>query len=79
MGRKGAESNEERSGSGGKKPYAKYYNRKFIEQKNSIENAFLKFKAMQFYLYLLEAESFLRQTIEILEREKRRNQKNFKL
>ena len=26
--------------------------------KNNIENAFLKFKAMQFYLYLLEAESF---------------------
>lgn len=41
-----------------RKPYAKYYNRKFIEQKNSTENAFLKFKAMQFYLYLLEAESF---------------------
>ncbi len=36
-----------------------------------MENAFLKFKAMQFYLYLLEAENFLRQTIEILEREKR--------
>lgn len=62
-----------------RKSYAKYYNRKFIEQKNSKENAFLKFKAMQFYHYLLEAESFLRQTIEILERAKRRNQKNFKL
>ncbi len=37
-----------KGGSGGRKPYAKYYNRKFIEQKNSIENAFLKFKAMQF-------------------------------
>ena len=29
-----------------------------LSNKNSIENAFLKFKAMQFYLYLLEAESF---------------------
>ncbi len=37
-----------------------------------MENAFLKFKAMQFYLYLLEAESFLRQTIEILERAKKK-------
>ncbi len=41
-----------------RKSYTKYYNRKFIEQKNSRENAFLKFKAMQFYHYLLEAESF---------------------
>lgn len=60
-----------------RKPYAKYYNRKFIEQKNSTENAFLKFKAMQFYLYLLEAESFLRQTIEILEREKKKKSEEF--
>lgn len=34
---------------------------------------------MQFYHYLIEAKSFLRQTIEILEREKRKNQKSFKL
>ncbi|MDE7554130.1 hypothetical protein, partial [Bacillus tropicus] len=61
----------------GKKPYAKYYNRKFIEQKSSMENAFLKFKAMQFYLYLLEAESFLRQTIEILERAKKKKSEEF--
>lgn len=60
-----------------RKPYAKYYNRKFIEQKNSKENAFLKFKAMQFYFYLLEAESFLRQTIEILERAKRKKSEEF--
>ena len=46
--------------------------------KNSKENAFLKYKAMQFYHYLIEAKSFLRQTIEILEREKRKNQKSFK-
>lgn len=61
-----------------RKPYAKNYNRKFMEQKNSKENAFLKYKAMQFYHYLIEAKSFLRQTIEILEREKRKNQKSFK-
>ncbi|PEA25139.1 hypothetical protein CON44_22265, partial [Bacillus cereus] len=48
-----------------RKLYAKYYNRKFKEKKNSIENAFLKFKTMQFYYYLLEAESFVRKTIEI--------------
>ncbi|MBJ8082702.1 hypothetical protein JDS82_15935 [Bacillus cereus group sp. N14] len=60
-----------------RKPYAKYYNRKFIEQKNSKENAFLKFKAMQFYFYLLEAESFLSQTIEILERVKRKKSEEF--
>ncbi|KAB2439970.1 hypothetical protein [Bacillus luti] len=60
-----------------RKPYAKYYNRKFIEQKNSQENAFLKFKAMQFYQYLLEAESFLRQTIEILERAKKKKLEEF--
>ncbi|PEN44728.1 hypothetical protein CN630_22025 [Bacillus wiedmannii] len=60
-----------------RKPYAKYYNRKFIEQKNSKENAFLKFKAMQFYFYLLEAESFLSQTIEILERAKRKKSEEF--
>ncbi|MCU5518076.1 hypothetical protein OCF62_26600 [Bacillus wiedmannii] len=60
-----------------RKPYAKYYNRKLIEQKNSKENAFLKFKAMQFYFYLLEAESFLRQTIEILERAKRKKSEEF--
>ena len=57
MGRKGAER-EKRAVVAERKPYAKYCNRKFIEQKNNIENAFLKFKAMQFYLYLLEAESF---------------------
>ncbi|KEK24058.1 hypothetical protein [Bacillus gaemokensis] len=50
-----------------RKPYAKYYNRRFIEQKNSLENAFLKFKTKQFYQYLLEAQSFLQGTIEILE------------
>ncbi|WP_312505282.1 hypothetical protein, partial [Bacillus luti] len=60
-----------------RKPYAKYYNRKFVEQKNSKENAFLKFKAMQFYQYLLEAESFLRQTIEILERAKKKKLEEF--
>lgn len=60
-----------------RKPYAKYYNRKFIEQKNSQENAFLKFKAMQFYQYLLEAESFLHQTIEILERAKKKKLEEF--
>ncbi|MFB6646447.1 hypothetical protein [Bacillus toyonensis] len=60
-----------------RKSYTKYYNRKFIEQKNSRENAFLKFKAMQFYHYLLEAESFLRQTIEILEREKKKKLEEF--
>ncbi|GAB6449310.1 MULTISPECIES: hypothetical protein [Bacillus] len=60
-----------------RKPYTKYYNRKCIEQKNSKENAFLKFKAMQFYLYLLEAESFLRQTIEILERAKKKKSEEF--
>ncbi|MED0874695.1 hypothetical protein [Bacillus mobilis] len=60
-----------------RKPYAKKYNRKFIEQKNSKENAFLKFKAMQFNLYLLEAESFLRQTIEILERAKKKKSEEF--
>ncbi|MED3393253.1 hypothetical protein [Bacillus wiedmannii] len=60
-----------------RKPYAKYYNRKFIEQKNSKENAFLKFKAMHFYFYLLEAESFLSQTIEILERAKRKKSEEF--
>ncbi|EMI9086298.1 MULTISPECIES: hypothetical protein [Bacillus] len=60
-----------------RKSYAKYYNRKFIEQKNSKENAFLKFKAMQFYHYLLEAESFLRQTIEILERAKKKKSEEF--
>ncbi|HDR8498922.1 TPA: hypothetical protein QC442_004190, partial [Bacillus cereus] len=43
-----------------RKPYAKHYNRKFMEQKNSKENAFLKYKAMQFYHYLIEAKSFLR-------------------
>ncbi len=49
-------------------------------KKNSKENAFLKYKAMQFYHYLIEAKSFLRQTIEILEREKKKkNQKSFKL
>ncbi|MGZ7149632.1 hypothetical protein [Bacillus sp. BC08] len=60
-----------------RKPYAKKYNRKFIEQKNSKENAFLKFKAMHFNLYLLEAESFLRQTIEILERAKKKKSEEF--
>ncbi|HDR6299403.1 hypothetical protein ACQVPW_09975 [Bacillus cereus] len=60
-----------------RKSYAKYYNRKFIEQKNSKENAFLKFKAMQFHHYLLEAESFLRQTIEILERAKKKKSEEF--
>ncbi|PEP80746.1 hypothetical protein CN581_14740 [Bacillus toyonensis] len=60
-----------------RKSYTKYYNRKFIEQKNSRENAFLKFKTMQFYHYLLEAESFLRQTIEILEREKKKKLEEF--
>ncbi|PGB04194.1 hypothetical protein [Bacillus toyonensis] len=60
-----------------RKSYTKYYNRKFIEQKNSRENAFLKFKAMQFYHYLLEAESFLRQTIEILERENKKKLEEF--
>ncbi|PGZ09397.1 hypothetical protein COE30_08730 [Bacillus cereus] len=60
-----------------RKLYAKYYNRKFIEHKNSKENAFLKFKAMQFYQYLLEAESFLRQTIEILERAKTKKSEEF--
>ncbi|HDX9611240.1 TPA: hypothetical protein ROY01_002280 [Bacillus toyonensis] len=60
-----------------RKSYTKYYNCKFIEQKNSRENAFLKFKAMQFYHYLLEAESFLRQTIEILEREKKKKLEEF--
>ncbi|MGN4443903.1 hypothetical protein ACTFOB_03100 [Bacillus cereus group sp. MYBK79-1] len=60
-----------------RKPYAKYYNRKCIEQKNSKENAFLKFKAMQFNLYLFEAESFLRQTIEILERAKKKKSEEF--
>ncbi|KAB2452527.1 hypothetical protein F8160_04605 [Bacillus sp. CH126_4D] len=60
-----------------RKPYAKKYNRKLIEQKNSKENAFLKFKAMQFNLYLFEAESFLRQTIEILEREKKKKSEEF--
>ena len=53
-----------------RKLYAKYYNRKFKEQKNSIENAFLKFKTMQFYYYLLEAEIFSSKTIEILRRRK---------
>ncbi|MBE7104584.1 hypothetical protein FT637_16460 [Bacillus cereus] len=60
-----------------RKLYAKYYNRKFKEQKNSIENAFLKFKTMQFYYYLLEAESFLRKTIEILEGEKKKKSDEF--
>ncbi|MED3533965.1 hypothetical protein P4493_23565, partial [Bacillus thuringiensis] len=60
-----------------RKPYAKHYNRKFMEQKNSKENAFLKYKAMQFYHYLIEAKSFLRQTIEILEREKKKKSEEF--
>ncbi len=60
-----------------RKPYAKYYNRKLIEQKNSKENAFLKFKAIQFYHYLLEAERFLSQTIEILEKEKKKKLEEF--
>ncbi|GLV65584.1 hypothetical protein Bmyc01_42530 [Bacillus mycoides] len=60
-----------------RKLYAKYYNRKFKEQKNSIENAFLKFKTMQFYYYLLEAESFVRKTIEILEGEKKKKSDEF--
>ncbi|WP_377865809.1 hypothetical protein [Bacillus sp. R86525] len=60
-----------------RKFYAKYYNRKFKEQKNSIENAFLKFKTMQFYYYLLEAESFVRKTIEILEGEKKKKSDEF--
>lgn len=60
-----------------RKLYAKYYNRKFKEKKNSIENAFLKFKTMQFYYYLLEAESFVRKTIEILEGEKKKKSDEF--
>jgi hypothetical protein len=60
-----------------RKLYAKYYNRKFKEQKNSIENAFLKFKTMQFYYYLLEAEIFVRKTIEILEGEKKKKSDEF--
>ncbi|EJQ51662.1 hypothetical protein IEQ_01906 [Bacillus cereus BAG6X1-2] len=60
-----------------RKLYAKYYNRKFKEQKNSVENAFLKFKTMQFYYYLLEAESFVRKTIEILEGEKKKKSDEF--
>ncbi|MBU0449676.1 hypothetical protein KN035_14515, partial [Bacillus thuringiensis] len=44
---------------------------------NSKENAFLKYKAMQFYHYLIEAKSFLRQTIEILEREKKKKSEEF--
>ncbi|PGL39066.1 hypothetical protein CN941_02170 [Bacillus cereus] len=60
-----------------RKLYAKYYNRKFKEKKNSIENAFLKFKTMQFYYYLLEAESFVRKTIEILEVEKKKKSDEF--
>ncbi|WP_017149681.1 hypothetical protein [Bacillus bingmayongensis] len=51
-----------------KKPRAKYYNRRFIEQTDSLENAFLKFTTKQFYEYLLEAQIFLQKTIEILER-----------
>ncbi|MCX2828392.1 hypothetical protein RGU76_07905 [Bacillus pseudomycoides] len=51
-----------------KKPHAKYYNRRFIEQTDSLENAFLKFTTKQFYQYLLEAQAFLQKTIEILER-----------
>ena len=52
---------------GERKPWGKYYNRKFVEQKDSLENAFLKFKTKQFYYYLLEMQSFLQKTIEILE------------
>ena len=57
-GKKRAESNEERSGSGGKKTVCKNIIIVSLSNKNSMENAFLKFKAMQFYLYLLEAENF---------------------
>ncbi|MED0964217.1 hypothetical protein [Bacillus paramycoides] len=60
-----------------RKIYTKYYNRKFIEQKNSKENAFLKFKTMLFYNYLLEAEIFLRKTIEILEGAKKKKLDEF--
>ena len=38
---------------------------------------FLNIKAMQFYHYLIEAKSFLRQTIEILEREKKKKSEEF--
>ncbi|KFN02368.1 hypothetical protein D0U04_12600 [Bacillus clarus] len=61
-----------------RKPSAKYYNRKFTEHKNSAENIFLKFKTKQFYYYLLEAESFLRRTIEILEGTKNSKAEEYK-
>ncbi len=44
-----------------------------------MENAFLKFKAMQFYLYLLEAEKFFASNKLKYQKEKKkeRNQKKF--
>ncbi|MGG0187687.1 hypothetical protein [Bacillus rhizoplanae] len=50
-----------------KKPYAKWYNRCFREQKHSKENGYVKYKTNQFYNKLLEIDSFLRETIQKLE------------
>ncbi|PGZ97419.1 hypothetical protein COE51_14060 [Bacillus pseudomycoides] len=50
-----------------KKPYAKWYNRCFREQKHCKENGYVKYKTKQFYNKLLEIDSFLRETIQKLE------------
>lgn len=50
-----------------KKPYEKHYNRRFMEQKDTLENAFLKYKMRKFHDTLLEVHSFLQKTIEKLE------------
>ncbi|WP_242142863.1 MULTISPECIES: hypothetical protein [unclassified Bacillus cereus group] len=60
-----------------KKPYGKHYNRKFMEQKNSLENAFLKFKTRQFYSYLLEAQHFLQKTVKLLEDTKEKKKEEY--
>ena len=52
-----------------KKPYAKWYNRCFREQKHCKENGYVKYKTKQFYNKLLEIDSFLRETIQKLESE----------
>ncbi len=74
MGRKGAESNEERSGSGGRKPYAKYYNRKFIEQKILWKMHFLNLKRCNFIFIYLKRKIFYVKQLKYIRKRKKKSE-----
>ncbi|MDC2866413.1 hypothetical protein [Bacillus sp. BP-3] len=60
-----------------KKPYEKWYNRRFREKKHDKMNGYVKYKTKLFYNQLLEIDLFLHETIQKLERaqQTRRNEK----